>query len=91
MPNVLVDISSVPTFFFYKNGKLADKFSGANLNKLKEGVEKLKTETPESDGAAASSSNDEKLVKFVVTAEDYTNLISTGKAVVDFGAEWYLI
>lgn len=36
------EISSMPTFIFIKNKKKVDSFSGANADKLKEIVEKLK-------------------------------------------------
>ncbi|TSK22521.1 Thioredoxin [Bagarius yarrelli] len=36
------EIRCMPTFYFYKNGKKVDEFSGSNQAKLKEMVETLK-------------------------------------------------
>ena len=36
------DVKGVPTFKFFKGGKLLESFSGANPNKLKESIEKHK-------------------------------------------------
>ncbi|XP_077284164.1 thioredoxin 2 [Arctopsyche grandis] len=36
------DIKSLPTFVFFKNGNKIDEFTGANFDKLKSFVDKLK-------------------------------------------------
>ena len=36
------DVRGVPTFKFFKDGKLLDSFSGANKDKLKQNIDKFK-------------------------------------------------
>jgi hypothetical protein len=42
MPEQVTNITGVPAFHFYKDGKMIDKFEGANLNMLQDKVERLK-------------------------------------------------
>ncbi len=41
---LIKDVSSIPTFHFYKDGKVVDKLTGANLPALKEKLDKLTQE-----------------------------------------------
>lgn len=91
MPNQVSDIFSVPTFHFYKNGKVVDKLEGANINMLKTKLEKLKekkTENKDSENDAKSSSEGGE-VKEVTTGKEYNEIIATGKTIVDFSAVWW--
>ena len=86
LANILVDISSVPTFYFYKNGKKIDSFTGSSSNKLKELIEKLK-DTSKSTPSAVETNK-------VITAEnsdDYKTHITQGKSVIDFSATSWCI
>jgi thioredoxin-like negative regulator of GroEL len=58
MANELKDISSVPTFHFYKDGSIVDKFTGGNPSKLKEGVEKLVKTSSAASLTNASATDD---------------------------------
>jgi thiol-disulfide isomerase/thioredoxin len=91
MPNQVSDIFSVPTFHFYKDGKVVDKLEGANVNMLKAKLEKLKekkTEKKESNSEAKSSGESGE-VREVTTAKEYNEIIATGKTIVDFSAVWW--
>jgi hypothetical protein len=100
MPNELSSINSVPTFKFYFDGKQIDTFSGANLTRIRDNVDKLKkmVNKPE-DGASKSEDEDEekkndqtneKTVIHVTKKEDFVKHLSMGKTVVDFSASWYV-
>jgi thioredoxin 1 len=41
---LIKDVSSIPTFHFYKDGKVVDKLTGANVAALKEKLDKLTQE-----------------------------------------------
>ena len=79
LPNVLGDISSVPTFYFFKDGKIVDRFTGGNPNLLKEKLEKLKD---------LESVNEKTKVIKIQKGAEFKEHISKGKVVVDFGATW---
>lgn len=98
MPNELQGISGVPTFRFFFDGKQIDTFSGANLNRLRENVDKLKKKLADSEKSndeassneakSSSESEEENKVAHVSTNQEFTKIISHGKVVVDFSASW---
>ena len=88
LANVLVDISSVPTFYFYKDGKQIDQLVGGNPNSLREKLEKLK-EAPSGASSEEKKAPEikSKVIK-IANGDEFKALISEGKVVVDFGAVW---
>ena len=89
LPNILTEISSVPTFYFYKNGAKVNSFTGGNPKKLNELVDKLK----ESPSTNSNQSVDDKILEDkkainIENSDNYKNLIAQGKSVVHFNAIW---
>ncbi len=76
MPNELSSINSVPTFKFYFDGKQIDTFSGANLTRIRDNVDKLKqmAKKPEDGGAAKGSDDDKDKEKEEEEKKDDTNV-----------------
>jgi thioredoxin 1 len=95
MPNQVSDIYSVPTFHYYKDGKVVDKLEGANINMLITKLERLKEKKSDkkdsNNDAKSSSSNSGEggEVREVTTAKEYNEIIATGKTIVDFSAVWW--
>ena len=96
----VINVHSVPTFHFYKDGKVVDKQSGGNLAMLTDKINKLKEAAkapepkPQSPGAsssgaqaAAAAAAAQKVIE-VTTLEQYKSLVASGKTVVDFSAAW---
>ena len=83
LANILVDINTVPTFYFYKNGKKIDTFTGSSSNKLKELIEKLKDT---SKSTALPSAVETNKVITIENSNDYKTHITQGKSVIDFSA-----
>jgi thiol-disulfide isomerase/thioredoxin len=97
LPNQVSNINSVPTFHFYKDGKVVDKLEGANLNTLKAKLDKLKEKKQEtqksasaSAGASAEASAEEtkEVVTVISTGSKYKEMISSGKCIVDFSGRF---
>ena len=104
MPNELSSIHSVPTFKFFFGGKQVDTFSGANVARIRENVEKLKSLSALGDKSkTAEKAKDESepesktskiepeaenKVVHAKTKEEFAKFLSLGKTVVDFSASW---
>jgi len=89
LPNVLNDISSVPTFYFYNDGKKVDSLTGGNSNRLKQLVDKLKgtaSNSTTSNIKLENISHEANKVIVVENSTDYKAHIAEGKTVINFSA-----
>ena len=72
LSEILKGVSGVPTFYFYSNGDLIDRMSGANAATLKEKVKKLAaaTEKKEEQTKDENKKEDEAKKEEEKTAEE---------------------
>ena len=59
-PEVVVEVSAMPTFIFYRKGEQINLFQGANPKKLRQTVEELTNDPELSDSSDVTDNDDEK-------------------------------
>lgn len=96
LSDVVNKIRSVPTFHFYRDGKIIDVLSGGNIAQLKSKVDSL------SLLVASQQQNEENNKKFekpdektnqptvyeINSFDEFKNYLLSGLAIVDYSATW---
>lgn len=93
LSDVVNKIRSVPTFHFYRDGKIIDVLSGGNIAQLKSKVDNLSLlvasqQQNEENNKKSDEKTNQVPVFEIKSFDEFKNYLISGLAVVDYSATW---